>query len=165
MKKIFVLIAFLIGTNWAFNTNAIAEEKGGEVGNPFKGSVEKYSLVLNSDPRFDKLKKAAAGDQSIAREEMRNFVSEYCNQTHKCVSWNNSDLEFKSEIAVKFAKIHLKAVEQANIKYAESLVKLNNLLKECQEKSTELFSQEFKESCSEEFVRKAGISHSRFCVM
>lgn len=127
---------------------------GGEVGNPFKGSVEEFSLALNSDPRFDRLKKAAAGDQSIAREVMRGYISEYCGGTHKCVGWNNTDLELKSEVAVKFAKIQLKAFEVANKKYAETLVKLNGLLNECQEKPTGLFTQEFKESCYEEIVCK-----------
>lgn len=124
--------------------------QGGEVGNPIRGSIEEYTQALNSDPRFDRIKKAAAGDKEMAYEEVERFISEYCEKTEKCSPYGKS--EFKDEVAIAFAKIHLKTIEESNRKYAEALMELNKQLSECQEKTADLFTQEFSESCSEEIV-------------
>jgi hypothetical protein len=149
MGRFFVLTVLMV-LSLDFGKDVLAEEKGGEVGNPIKGSFEEYFQALNSDPRFDDLKKAAAGDQSMAKKQVGRFVSEYCEQTKKCHPL--SDSEFKGEVAVAFAKIHLKTIEQSNKKYAEALIEFNKQLSECQEKTATLFSQDFKESCSEEII-------------
>ncbi|MEA9358277.1 hypothetical protein SHI21_18725 [Bacteriovorax sp. PP10] len=152
MGRFFVLTVLMV-LSLGFGKDVLAEEKGGEVGNPIRGSFEEYFQALNSDPQFDRLKKAAAGDKSMAGEEVGRFVTEYCMQTKKCYTYPDPE-GFKSEVAVAFAKIHLKTIEESNKKYAEALIEFNKQLSECQEKTATLFSQDFKESCSEEIVCK-----------
>jgi hypothetical protein len=114
--------------------------------------VEKVHQLLNDHPRFDRLKEAATGNTIAAQEEVGRFITEYCELTKKCSWLPKADLALKGNIGVQLAKIRLKTIEQANRKYAEALVEFNKQLSACQEQPSVLFSQEFKEGCSEEIV-------------
>lgn len=116
--------------------------------------VDHVTELLNSYPRSERIKKAAAGDREAASTEVRRFVDEYCWQTKKCHWISENEEELRGEVGVKFAKIYLKTIENANRRYAEALIELNKKISECQEEPSALFSNEPKESCSEEIICK-----------